>query len=237
MSIFKRLLGKKNIYFKIVEEIITSPENWDQEALDLVEALTKEEKETIIRICKLLHKHLEHHFDFWTKNGFAREMIKNDISLLYKSYFELLMIDWILISNNFKKKQIRYEVGKTLFKILYYSLNAYSKSLFSQNTFRTYELAFENRSKLYPKILTSYFSGNKSKSDIALQNIYTLVVANPLTNDISNLDYESPGHSIIGGTLDYLNWEQNMRKTISFIKNFSSGINIFSNGLEKIISS
>lgn len=235
MRLFKRLLGRKNIYFKITEDVITWPEGWTPEIVTLVGGLSEDEKNTLIKICKLLQRHLEHHFDFWIKTDFIRTMWEEDSSLLFKSYFELLMIDWIIITHEFGKKRVRADVGQTLWWVIHYSLIGYSKVLFSSKTFKTYELAFESRRKLYPNILASYFSEDKAENDIAYQNIYTLVIANPMTNDITNLENETLGHSLIGGKLDFVNWRQNMVRTISFNRNFSKGIGSLHKELNKLI--
>jgi hypothetical protein len=235
MNIFKRFFGKKDIFFNLAVDAIEDPEGWNSEIEELVECLTEDEKKLLLGICKILHEHLEHHFDFWMKTNFSRKMFAEDVSVLFRSYFELLMIDWTVITVEFRKKKIRSEVEQTLWFVIHYSLEAYETTLYSNTTLKNYKVAFGDRSALYPKILTGFFSDNDSNKNVAFQNLYTLVIANPLTNDTGNLEKEQLGFSMINGMLDFGNWGENKVRTMIFINSFSKGLGHFSKKLKQLL--
>jgi len=226
---------KKNIFFEITDGVITNPDGWGPEIVALVNQLTDSEKSFLQRVFGLLQEHCEHHYEFWNKHHFTSEMMRSDINLLFRSYFELLMVDWTIATHELRRREVKREVGQVLWYVIHFSLDSYSSALYSQATFTNYKSAFQSREQLYPKIFNFYFSDNDGKKNIAIQNLYTLMIASPLTNDTSSLENESFGHSILDGTIDFGNWQENAGRVITFHNSFAKGLGAFANKIKVIV--
>ncbi len=235
MIFFDKIFKKKKVGLRIIDDTIKFPRSWGKQINLLVQSLSEKELNQLLNICKIIDKHLEHHYKFWRKNEIAKSNMKADPILLYKSQFELLMIDWVLLTQKFKKNEIREEFGQTLWWVIHYSVNIYSSALFNNSTYKTYNEAFANRQELYFEIVSSYFGYNRDYSkETAFQNLYTLLIAYPLTNNISNLKDEMIGIKLEVQFLSF-NGFDNTVNAITFINSFQKGINTFSEKIDQVI--
>ncbi len=234
MKFIKSLFKPKNIYFRINMDIIEFPEGWTPKLAILIRNLTEFEKRIIINILRILQRHLERHFVFWMKFEFTRIKFNNDQSILFRSYFELIMIDWTIISSEFTKREIRSEVGKSLWWILYYSFDGYDSMLYSKKVFRNYEAAFEDRRQLYPGILTKLFSTESSQNLNSLKILYILLVVNPLEIDKGNFENQPNELKDHQDFSEMENWFENRLNLLTFGQVFGKSLNHLKSEINKL---
>lgn len=233
MSFFKRFFGKRDFFFEIQESIITDPNGWSKEAEDLVYTLSQKEKDLLIKLCKILQKQMEYHYDFWIATDFTKEKFRNDTTFIYKSFFELLMIDFILICNSFQKKHIKDEIGQTLFLIIRDSLVVpYKQFLFSKDTFNNYEEAFSDRNILYQKRLTDYFSADTNKYSGASRFLFAILIHRPLSNEADKFGFSNKNSNGLIN-LDFL---ESSSQEYYFELYFSKQINKFIKEINNVIN-
>jgi hypothetical protein len=235
MSLFDLFKKKEILTFKIDTLLLDDSSKFDTETKDLVKTLSTDEFAVLHTICRSLQKHIDSLINFWENEGLSitKERMKSDKTVVYKSCFELLMMDWVLIAHEFKTKSIRREVGQILWFILYDSVIQSKPSIFNERTFPNFQLAFKDRTKVYEKLMIDLYSG-ESSHQLALQNLYVLFTQIPLKNDTSDIEKSSLHGIFINGMIS-LDAIGNMKKTSTFNRYFTRSFQGFSQSISEIV--
>jgi len=237
MNIFRIFFKRRDDFFKLNESVLEYPERVNKDIVKYVQQISADEKDFLNSLLKILQRHLNHHSDFWIKNSFTREYNdtdKDDLKI-FKSFLELMLLDWTTITKEFQRKKVPERVGHVLWFMIYYSFESFDHRFFKDNDFKNYKDAFYNREQVYPEILSDLYKKEKRPSQRALQNLYTLLIANPLSNRVEQLSRENFGSSLINVELDPFNFDENTLRVLIFQKSFMKNLIEFEKAIVKLI--
>lgn len=229
MNFFKRLFSQrkstKGPFFEFNKNVISDPELWSADVKQTVENLTKIEKANLYQICDILQESIERHCQYILGTNYTLVKLKENQQYLFKSYFELTTLNWILITNYFKKNNARDEVGQALWWTIKYSFVGHD-NLFRTSSFKTFENAFQKKGDTYFKLLNLYFKPRVNEVEV-YQNLFEIIIDKPLTDKTSEVD-------MLGSFLMNFEDQEKMPNSLAFNKHLSQGIGNFSKKLNQI---
>lgn len=229
MNFFKRLFSSKKStkgpFFEFQKSVISDPNLWSRDVEYTVEYLTDNEKNNLYQICDIFQKSIVWHCKYILENKYTLEKFYENHEYLFKSYFELTTLNWILVTNYFKDNNVSDEFGQSLWWTIKYSFSGYD-NLFIASSFKTFENAFQNREDFYAKMLNLYFKPRVNETEV-YQNLFEIIIDRPLTDKTNEFD-------MLRSFLTNFGDLKNMQNSLSFNKNLSQGIINFLKELNQI---
>lgn len=222
MNFFKRLFLKRdNIYFSIPTMILTNPKLYGFTAETVTNKLSNKEVGISLKICELLSDHLHHHFQ--TLRGFkiSVESLNNSPAYLYKSYLEVILLDWRSMHHLFNTNTVRAELRE----VLYYTLVQAFRSLpiLEGTTFRTIDEIFKQREETSDMIISLLMDTGTDECFLA-ERLYYLFIRSPLNREID-----------VNSWLEYKPiFNEESTNYLPFYDHFTNGIANFVSKLTKI---
>ena len=222
MNILKRFFSKNsskdNAYFEIQKSVITDPEIWSQDVIDLEIFLTDTEKIQLLKLCNALQQNIEWHSRYLFNNNYTVDKLRHNNEYHIMSYFELVTFNWVLISNFFKKKSVENEVEKIMLLTIYYSFSGY-KNLFKTFSFKSFKTAFDEKTQIHVHLCNLYFNPRQNETEV-YQNLFEIIIERPMSENRSDADMNISFLSNFGD-LD------KMPYSLGFNKHFSEGVTNF----------
>lgn len=212
MSFLRKFFSRDNIpdrVFEMSTNVVTDSVRFSTIVQDAVNRLTESERASIIRICIILDEHINWHRTYLVLSKDTPLQSGKNYNFWLQSYFEFMVLNWVIIVNHFEKYSVRAETGNVLYYILKDTFSYY-ENLFTSSPFKTFDNAFQQRQAVHSKLLTNYFSLREDKIE-AYQNLSEMLIGNPLSYVASDDDdmvlasfsYGREPHEQAGTVLDF----------------------------------
>jgi hypothetical protein len=225
MNFLKRLFAKQEkppFFFEFQTCIISEPNFWSPEVQEVVDELTETERRKIIIITTLLQESIEWHSRYILNTRYTSNKLKDHPEYVFKSFFELTSLNWVLVTDYFRENEVRSEVGQALWWVIKYSFDGLDDILFKAPSLNSFENAFRVGQETYSELLTQYFKPRVNETK-KYADLFDKIVDDPLADS---------------GGLDFLkSFSMNFDKMpdiMLFHKHFSEGMNKFTNKLYQI---
>ncbi len=225
MNFLKKLFTKQErtpFFFEFQACIISEPNFWSPEVQAVVDKLTETERLKIIIITSLLQVSIEWHSQYIVNTKYACNKLEDYPEYIFKSFFELTSLNWVLVTNYFRENKIRSEVGQALWWVIKYSFDGLDDLLFTAPSLNSFENAFQAGQEKYEELLAQYFKPRLNETKV-YSDLFDKIVDNPLVEDSDGLDFLKSFS---------MNFDK-MPDVLFFHKHFSEGIRKFFSGLYK----
>ena len=177
-----------NTYFDINKTVISNPLLWEREIQKIARNLTENEKKCLLKICDILQESIQLHCDylFDTEYTFEKVQETDEYEYLFKSYFEIISLNWVLITNFFRLNNIRDEIRQMLWWTINFSFYG-QEGIFRATSYKIFDNAFQSIQETYTALLNLYSNPRLNEAEV-YQNFFELIIENPLSDETSKIE-------------------------------------------------